>query len=198
MLDISNLPDPGPRRDVTTLALSLAYTSAEIAAALEYCDRKAPRTHPPGDFDNLGRFFAAERTTSVVFRLRPSAKWPFSEMLAARTATHCAELFDANEVKHVTRLARAFERPCAGKRSRICAAPHHRLHSGAPDGVLMRFSCNPQGLGHGSITIRRDGRHETVRADRELWKLRLRIISPPPRNPRSHGRDRSCRIAGFA
>ncbi|OOY06995.1 MULTISPECIES: hypothetical protein [unclassified Thioclava] len=108
MLDI--LPTSGPRHEFAVFATSLAYTSAEIAAAFEYLDRKERRTDPPGEFDHRGRFFAAERTLAVTFCRAPSARWPFPQMLAARTADHCAELFDVVEAKHVKRLALAFAR----------------------------------------------------------------------------------------
>ncbi|KEO53437.1 hypothetical protein [Thioclava pacifica] len=113
MLD--TLPTSGPRHDFAVFAMSLAYTGDEIAAAFEYIDRKERRTHPPGEFDHRGRFFAAERTLAVRFCRAPSARWPFPQMRAARTADHCAELFDVEDAKHVKRLALAFERRSAGE-----------------------------------------------------------------------------------
>ncbi len=107
MLDI--LPTSGPRHEFAVLATMFAYTSAEIAAAFEYIDRKERRTDPPGEFDHRGCFFAAERTIAVRFCRAPSARWPYPQLLAARTADHCAELFEVDEAKNVKRLALAFK-----------------------------------------------------------------------------------------
>lgn len=98
------------RYALTALATELLYTRAEALAALRYSDRKSRREHPPGHFDRAGRFYADERTESVLSCRSPSRAYPYPEMTAARTAAHCAELHDADNVTHVRRIATAFER----------------------------------------------------------------------------------------
>jgi hypothetical protein len=74
-------------QSIKTTALSLAYSSPEITAAMEFHLRKTRRSNPPGTWDNAGRFYAAERT-----------------------AAHCAELQGADCVTYVRRIALAIKR----------------------------------------------------------------------------------------
>ena len=95
------------------LASDAVYSESEIAAGIEFSDRKARRAHPPGNWDNAKRFFAAERTQAVTLSRSPSRAWPFSEMNAARTAAHCAEVYRANCLTHVRRLGSALDKLAA-------------------------------------------------------------------------------------
>jgi hypothetical protein len=90
---------------VSVAALAAGYTKPEIRGGLEFSDRKARRTNPPGHFDRAKRFFAQERTESVLTCRSPSRAWPYPEMNAARTAAHCAEAFGAEELIAVKRVA---------------------------------------------------------------------------------------------
>lgn len=100
---------PAPTHDASVEAAALAagYTSEEVKAGLEFAARKARRSNPPGSFDNGGRFFAKERTLSVLGCRTPSRAFPYPELLAARTAAHCAEVFGAESLLAVRRVAKA-------------------------------------------------------------------------------------------
>lgn len=102
------------KKTITKLATELAYSQAEINAAFEFSDRKNRRAHPPGTRDNAGRFYSDERSSAVDSCRPPSRAFPFSEMKAARTASHCAEMNDVDCVTHVRRIARALENLAAG------------------------------------------------------------------------------------
>lgn len=82
-----------------------------VAAAIEYMRRKDRKTHPPGTFDSAGRFYADERTFATRTCRTPSRSWPFSEMKAARTVAHVAEVFDvedlATEIRQLVNFANA-------------------------------------------------------------------------------------------
>lgn len=102
------------KETITVLATELAYSQDEITAAFEFSDRKNRRAHPPGTRDNAGRFYADERSSAVDNCRPPSRAFPYSEMKAARTARHCAEIIGAECVTHVRRIARALENLAAG------------------------------------------------------------------------------------
>lgn len=102
------------KEKIEALASELAYSEAEITAAFEFADRKSRRAHPPGTRDNAGRFYAAERTNATDDCRQPSRAFPFSQMKAARTAKHCAEINGVNCVTHVSRIARALEKLADG------------------------------------------------------------------------------------
>ena len=82
-----------------------------VAAAIEYMRRKDRKTHPPGTFDSVGRFYADERTKAVLSCRSPSRAWPFPEMKAARTVAHVAEVFEvedfATEIRQLVNFASA-------------------------------------------------------------------------------------------
>jgi hypothetical protein len=90
---------------VSAAAQAAGYTQSEIRAGLEFAARKARRANPPGSFDRAKRFFAEERTKSVLTCRSPSRAWPYPEMTAARTAAHCEEVFGAEELLAVRRVA---------------------------------------------------------------------------------------------
>lgn len=87
-------------------ALAAGYSTEEIQAGLEFAARKARRNHPPGNFDRAKRFYAEERTEAVCTCRDPSRTHPYPEMGAARTAAHCAEVFGAQELLAVKRVAK--------------------------------------------------------------------------------------------
>lgn len=98
------------KQSINTTALSLAYSPREITAAMEFYLRKTRRSNPPGTWDNAGRFYAEERTDAVEMCRAPSRAYPYSQMTAARTAAHCAELQGADCVTYVRRIALAIRR----------------------------------------------------------------------------------------
>jgi len=95
---------------INPIAYGLAFPTPEINSAIELHFRKARRANPPGTWDNAGRLYAAQRTNAVEMCRAPSMAYPYSEMTAARTAAHCAELQGAGCVTHVRRIALAIER----------------------------------------------------------------------------------------
>lgn len=103
------------REALYACAEPLGYSRDEIAAAIEFSDRKSRRTNPPGEFDRKGCFNAAESTAATCGCRLPTKRWPYPEMHAARTAAHCAELFDVESVTNVRRLGRVFDRLVAGE-----------------------------------------------------------------------------------
>lgn len=69
--------------------------SIEQAIIAVYEARKARKSHPAGSFDKGGRWYpsAAEDADSFTSSIRsPSAAWPYSYMLAARTRKHIKAL----------------------------------------------------------------------------------------------------------
>ena len=102
------------RAIVADLAGQLGYSPNEIEAGINFADRKSRRAHPPGRWDDAGRFYAKERTTSVRTCRAPSRRRPYSQMKAARTAAHCAEIAEASSVTYVRRIALAVDRSIEG------------------------------------------------------------------------------------
>ena len=94
--------------DITEFILSRGYTSKELEAAKEYLCRRDRTSRPPGRFDKGGRFAAEERTTAVNNVRAPSRAYPYSELAAARTIKHVAEVF-GGVVLHVRRIAQALD-----------------------------------------------------------------------------------------
>lgn len=82
-----------------------------VAAAIEYMRRKDRKTHPPGTFDDAGRFYADERTKAIRSCRSPSRAWPLPEMKTARTVAHVAEVFEvgefATEIRQIVNFADA-------------------------------------------------------------------------------------------
>lgn len=101
------------RNDIDQACMEITATGkfepSEIAAAAEYVRRRDRLSNPPGRFDRAGRFYAEERTRSVLTCRAPSRKWPWPEMKAARTAAHCAEIFGVNAL-HVKRAAKTIDK----------------------------------------------------------------------------------------
>lgn len=101
------------RVEMTKLALkALArdayYTDAEIRAGIAFSDRKSRRTDPPGRFVDR-KFYASEHTTATTC-CAPTRRWPYTQLLAARTAGHCAEIHEADDVSNVRRVCLALDR----------------------------------------------------------------------------------------
>lgn len=94
------------RSTVADIAREAGYPPAAIEAAIEHHARRTRLKHPPGRFDKAGRFHAEERTEKVSAVRSPSRAWPLSEQKAARTAEHCAEVYDV-EPLYVKRIAKA-------------------------------------------------------------------------------------------
>lgn len=63
-----------------------------IAAGRAFFLRKNRLEQVPGEFDKIGRFYPDERTAAVEAVRAPSKAYPYSEMNAARTAMHCAQV----------------------------------------------------------------------------------------------------------
>ncbi|SDY88289.1 hypothetical protein [Citreimonas salinaria] len=95
-------------KDIKKIARTQGYTKADLQAGLAFAKRKNRDSNPPGDFDSAGRFYAHERTRAVESVRSPSRAFPYSQMTAARTVRHCAEVFGAEEL-HVKRIAKAIE-----------------------------------------------------------------------------------------
>ena len=93
---------------VKRVAKKSGYAKVDIDAGFKFYKLKNRLIDPPGRFDEAGRFYADERTQSVMLVRSPSRSYPYSEMKAARTAEHCAELFGATPL-HVKRICRALE-----------------------------------------------------------------------------------------
>lgn len=93
---------------IKEFALDQGYTEADFRAGLEFYKRKNRLSNPPGQFDSAKRFWASEETYVVCGARTPSRAYPFSQMTAARTAKHCAAVFDSEDL-HVKRIAKAIE-----------------------------------------------------------------------------------------
>jgi hypothetical protein len=85
-----------------------------VAAAREYLDRRDRISHPEGRTDNGGRWYPSDTEDvggTITRTIRsPSRAWPWSYMVACRTAGHVAELYgvDASAVRS---MARTLDRP---------------------------------------------------------------------------------------
>ncbi len=68
-------------------------------AVTEYLQLKDRKIHPPGEFDNGGRFYLAESEKHDCCRgiRSPSRAYPYSEMKHARTLKHVAQKFGVDE-----------------------------------------------------------------------------------------------------
>ncbi len=88
---------------IQSQAKSKGYSDKDICAAFAYYNRKERNCHPPGEFDNAGRFYSEERTDYMGSIRGPSRRFPYSEMTAARSAEHCAQVFGAKPL-HVKRI----------------------------------------------------------------------------------------------
>lgn len=92
------------------IAVEYLYLDAVIKAGITFYQRQTRATHPPGEFDEDGCFWAEERTAPVTNCRAPTRKYRYPEMLAARTAAHCAEVHGTEDVTSVRRVAMALER----------------------------------------------------------------------------------------
>lgn len=91
------------------MATLRGYSPAEIDAGVEHWERLNGRANPPGSFDAAGRFKAEERTKKTTECRAPSREWPYSQMKAARTADHCAEVHGAENLTNVRRVKRLID-----------------------------------------------------------------------------------------
>lgn len=99
---------------VSTLVQSREHVGTAdnlLAAALEYIARRDRRTHPAGTFDKRGRFDLAdsERCECCKGIRSPSASYPYSEMVHARTAKHVACMYSVDE-RELKRCVRQYEK----------------------------------------------------------------------------------------
>ena len=69
------------------------YWSTVDSAAREAIARRDRQRHPPGKFDNAGRFYASERCECCLSIRSPSRAHPFLQMVHARTMLHVAQVF---------------------------------------------------------------------------------------------------------
>lgn len=93
---------------VKRAAKQAGYSKADILAGIDYYERKNRITDPESFFDKASRFYAKELTQKVLLARGPSRRFPYSQMKAARTADHCAELYEATTL-YVKRICKALE-----------------------------------------------------------------------------------------
>lgn len=80
-----------------------------VQAAVTYTLRKERHEHPSGSFDAARRWYPDESEDLDISGLRPPSRaWPFSYMLSARTAKHCAHLLGA-KTGNLLKLSRLFK-----------------------------------------------------------------------------------------
>ncbi len=86
------------------------YGEETVEAAERYLRRRDRLEHPTGNFDRAGRFYVAEdeKCDCCIGIRSPSARFPYSQMLHARTAKHVAAVTGVEE-KLVKRVARKLE-----------------------------------------------------------------------------------------
>jgi hypothetical protein len=100
---------------IRCIAAATLHDLEVVEAGLEFSARKARRAHPPGSWDHGGRFHARERTDAVLRVRAPSRAFPFSELHAARSAAHLAELHGCiDRTAEVKRLGKARDRISEG------------------------------------------------------------------------------------
>ena len=101
--------------DIKQVSLSLR---PEVQAAILFIKRKERLAHPEGATDRGGRWYPKDRDEEVfpahAYR-SPSRSWPWSYMVACRTAAQCARYHDVEDVKAVRRIARGIEAEWDGK-----------------------------------------------------------------------------------
>lgn len=82
----------------------------EVLAAVRYIRRRDRIEHPAGKTDNGGRWYPANsECLDTSFYRSPSRQWPWSYMLACRTAAHCAQMHGA-DVTSTRRIARLIDK----------------------------------------------------------------------------------------
>jgi len=92
---------------VGAAALAAGFDPREVLAGLAFYDRRRRLAHPPGQWDQAGRWWAQERTPAVEEARTPSRAHPLTQNQAARTAAHCADVWQAPRLLYVKRIARA-------------------------------------------------------------------------------------------
>ncbi len=80
--------------------------AALTAAAVEFIDLQNRTTHPAGTFDNARRFYPAETFECCAGIRTPSAAYPFSLMVHARTADHIANKYkvEPSEIRKLKKV----------------------------------------------------------------------------------------------
>ena len=118
-----------PVSSLTGIAKQLTVTDstslpAEVRAAILFIERKERIAHPKGSTDNAGRWYPSCRDKAVFpsneYR-SPSRAYPWSYMLACRTAAQCARIYDA-DLTDTRRIANAIKKVWDGKESVAIAA----------------------------------------------------------------------------
>lgn len=80
-----------------TIERTTVEYSPEVQEAAElYLARRDRMVHPDGEFDSGGRFYLSEYCECCSTIRTPSRRFPYSEMVHARTAIHCAHLLDVS------------------------------------------------------------------------------------------------------
>jgi hypothetical protein len=97
--------------EIHRISTEMAYRPDVIQAGLRFARLKNRFEDPPGVFDRARRFHASERSSIVEAARTPSRAWPYSEMRAARTAAHVAEMQGCiDNVTEVRRIGEAWDR----------------------------------------------------------------------------------------
>lgn len=90
------------------MATATIETTVTVEQATEtYLNLRDRATNPDGTFDRKGRFYLAQPLACCTSIRRPSAAYPYSEMVHGRTAEHVAHLtgVSAREIKATARKA---------------------------------------------------------------------------------------------
>lgn len=94
-----------------TIERTTVEYSPEVTEAAElYLARRDRMIHPAGEFDSGGRFYlsSSERCECCETIRTPSRRFPYSEMVHARTAIHCAHMLDVSPTE-VRRAAKELD-----------------------------------------------------------------------------------------
>lgn len=87
--------------------LQLGSTFHKIyEAVIEYFARKERRTHPAGEFDNIGRFFISEGCLCCYSLCRPTRTHLYSQMIHGRSLKHVAYKYQVSEYMKIVRRAK--------------------------------------------------------------------------------------------
>lgn len=95
---------------VACVAMQLGHRPA-AAAACHYLLRRERMDHPVGWFDTGGRRYPDDSEGLIWRHFRmPTRTYPYSYLLACRSAAHCARLHGCEDVTLVRRIARLIEK----------------------------------------------------------------------------------------
>lgn len=118
------------------------YNDAVLSAADDAISLQRRLSHPAGKFDDVGRFFLAQRFACCATVRSPSSDYPHTEMVHGRSLRHVAHLHDVPKL-HVQRMVRALEAVVSCRNGAATAHIRAQMHVKLRH-ILKRLDTKPQ------------------------------------------------------